>query len=260
MTAARSLLSLVALLAAAGSVRAQDLKALADEFTAQKIVPDVLASFEPTLAVELTFDHDGFKIPIVPGVLLTINQTAAEPQIALRTSTNVEGTGYLVAMVDPDAPTPADRSVSQVRHFLAANYVAGPAQDGVHVLTSSTAPVGKYAGPGPAAPSDPHRYTFVVYEQPRAAIQAPTGENNAPFLRFNLGEYIAKVDGLKLVGATFFLVGPPGTVPTNTTAPPPTDTTTTGGASTPTETGGNGAATLKVGAAVVGAALLAFVL
>ena len=81
------------------------------------IVPDVLPAFEPTLAVQLTFTHEGFRIPVNVGVLLTINreslpphpslprltrtdvETAAQPAIALKSSTNIEGTGFLVAMV-----------------------------------------------------------------------------------------------------------------------------------------------------------------
>lgn len=49
--------------------------------------------------------------------------------------------------------------MSDVRHWLGANFVAGAPNgtDGVYPLTESGAPVGKYAGPGPAAPSDPHR-------------------------------------------------------------------------------------------------------
>ncbi|KZV87458.1 PEBP-like protein [Exidia glandulosa HHB12029] len=254
--AARRVLPFVALALAAA---AQDSTA----FTSAKIVPDVIASFEPTVSVQLTFDHEGFKIPVTEGVLLTINQTATEPVIALKSSSSLEGKAYLVAMVDPDAPTPQNKSVSQVRHWLAPNFVAGAAgSDGLFTLTESGAPVGKYAGPGPAAPSDPHRYTVLVYEQPSAQIDAPSGNANAPFLKFDVTKYTSSIAGLKLVGGTYFRVGPLGTVPTNGTNVPTesgedgTETTTSDGEEPTATQDGTGAA---VGVKAFGASFVGVV-
>jgi len=40
-------------------------------------------------------------------------------------------------------------------------------------------------------------------------IDAPTGDDVAPILNFDIETYAGLIDGLKLVGGTFFRVSPP---------------------------------------------------
>jgi phosphatidylethanolamine-binding protein (PEBP) family uncharacterized protein len=233
------------------------------------------AAYAPTVGTQVTFTDAGFEIPVLPGVLLTRNQTAVEPVIRLQSSANIAGKGYLVAMLDPDAPNPQNKSEANVRHWLAQNLVAGAGQNGLYQLAPNPDAVGKYAGPGPAAGSDPHRYTFLVFEQPTAQITAPSGNDVAPFLKFDIEAYAKSIEGLKLVGGTYMLVGPYGTVPNNGTYKPPTTVggndngssgsvsgtgTRTAGGSGATAAPGDGAAGLKVGfaAAAMGVAALFF--
>lgn len=109
-------LPLLALASLALAQADSDPQAVAGAFTANKIVPDVVPAFSPSVAVQLTFDDAGFQIPVNVGVLLTINraspvlvrhersrgtpaETAHQPAIALKSATSLEGKAFLVAMV-----------------------------------------------------------------------------------------------------------------------------------------------------------------
>jgi len=56
-------------------------------------------------------------------------------------------------MVDPDAPTPENRNISQVRHWLAPNFVAKSGENELYELSkpANTEAVGAYIGPAPEA-------------------------------------------------------------------------------------------------------------
>jgi len=66
-----------------------------------------------------------------------------------------EGTGpFVVAAVDPDAPTPQSPTLSQIRHFLGGDFVANSS----FILSNSTAAISEWVQPAPPAGSDAHRY------------------------------------------------------------------------------------------------------
>jgi hypothetical protein len=60
---------------------------------------------------------------------------------------------FVIAMVDPDAPTPQDRSTAQVRHFLGGDFNVNEGGR----LVSSTPAISQYIQPTPEAESDAHR-------------------------------------------------------------------------------------------------------
>ena len=61
-------------------------------------------------------------------------------------------------MVDPDAPTPRNRSLGEVRHLVAPLVVAtGADLASGAALTNTTPAVSDYVSPGPPPGSDPHR-------------------------------------------------------------------------------------------------------
>ena len=63
-------------------------------------------------------------------------------------------------MVDPDAPTPQDPTLSPIRHLLAGGLtVNGSLTEGA-VLINSTVALSDYIPPTPPPDSDPHRYVF----------------------------------------------------------------------------------------------------
>ena len=69
---------------------------------------------------------------------------------------NLNSTFVLVS-VDPDAPTPQNRSLSEVLHYMGGGYKAsGDAEQGF-TLASTVAPVMPYTPPAPPNSSDAHR-------------------------------------------------------------------------------------------------------
>ncbi|TRM70370.1 phosphatidylethanolamine-binding protein [Schizophyllum amplum] len=188
-----------------------------EAFYAAKVVPDVLPSFDPTLLLNVNFTNSGLEDPSVtvePGVLLTRNQTKFIPEFSISNITEDDGEKtYVVVQVDPDAHTPQNPDVAQVRHLLGGNYTTdGTAATGLALRNSSVA-VSEWMRPSPPAGSDPHRYVILLYAQPdnfSAASIAPLVPVNASSspLHFNLSEF-AQATGLGLpVAGTYFLTGP----------------------------------------------------
>lgn len=70
---------------------------------------------------------------------------------------------FVVATVDPDAPTPQDPTEAQIRHFLAGNFargtVTGPEQ---REIVNETVPLSGWLQPTPPAGSPAHRYVSVL--------------------------------------------------------------------------------------------------
>lgn len=71
---------------------------------------------------------------------------------------------FVVATVDPDAPTPQDPTEAQIRHFLAGNFVPGVnIGNGDESLVNETAPLSGWLQPTPPAGSPAHRYGSYLF-------------------------------------------------------------------------------------------------
>ncbi|CAE6439401.1 unnamed protein product [Rhizoctonia solani] len=142
------------------------------KFYSEGIVPDVLPSFNPTSFIYLTYTgnlSDGTSSKVVlPGTDLVRNDTLVPPEISVQ---GLKGGPYVVAIVDPDAPSRASPTSAQIRHLLAANFtVSNTRSEYVHqsyVLKNSTAAVNDYRPPTPPVGSGPHRYVALLYSQPK---------------------------------------------------------------------------------------------
>ena len=65
---------------------------------------------------------------------------------------------FVVVVVDPDAPTPQNRSLSEVLHYMGGGYkVSGNITDHGFTLASNVTAVMPYFPPSPPNTSDPHR-------------------------------------------------------------------------------------------------------
>jgi len=177
------------------------------------IIPDVLPSnFTPAFPIEVVF-QDPFTnstIPVTAGMNLTMNETANIPFFAIRSNnTQIIGKPYLIAMVDPDAPSPPNRTNAQILHFLGINYVSQSLTDNeLFILSNNSAPIMPFTGPHPPNGSIPHRYTVVMYLQASDNVTVVNGTVPADRVNFNLTTFVEKTGNLTLLGATFFFVGP----------------------------------------------------
>ena len=172
-------------------------------------------------------------------------ETAHRPQFAL-TSNNASlaGKPFVLVMFDPDAPTPKNRSLSQIRHLVASVQLASDISTTVLTstagapLSNSTPAVWDYLSPGPPPGSDPHRsvtriallspgtgatvkrltrictlrYTLLLFDQPATfAAAVPRFVNaSSPITGFDVRAFAKALDLGAPIAGNFFLTGPVG--------------------------------------------------
>ncbi|KAK6842777.1 phosphatidylethanolamine-binding protein [Apiospora arundinis] len=102
---------------------------------------------------------------------------------------------YTFLMIDPDAPTPDDPKFAFWRHWVVSGLVSGGEGEGTEVT--------KYLGPGPKDDSKPHRYLFLLYQEPddmQALRKADVGGDEFVQRRSFDAAVFAARHGLTLVG------------------------------------------------------------
>ncbi|KAH8831625.1 phosphatidylethanolamine-binding protein [Flagelloscypha sp. PMI_526] len=186
-----------------------DEESLVETLKNLNVIPDVLPEFQAQFSLGIT-TVDGTSV--TPGLNLTVNQTAVEPTWSIHPSYQPDSQSfktksYTIMLVDPDAPTPQNASVSDIVHFIQTDAV--PGDNGALTFQSDANPIVPYAGPAPPADSDAHRYVSILYEQVSGlgSIKPPAGFptnftdiNNRLF--FNATKFAEEVEGtLKLVSA-----------------------------------------------------------
>ena len=68
----------------------------------------------------------------------------------------------VLVMVDPDAPTPQNRSDGQIIHFLGSGFHLGEGESTALVNSSAVADL-SYWDPRPQNGSDPHRFVLLLF-------------------------------------------------------------------------------------------------
>ncbi|CAE6403702.1 hypothetical protein ACGC1H_005356 [Rhizoctonia solani] len=179
-----------------------------EKFYSEGVVPDVLPSFNPTSFIYLTYTgnlSDGSRSKVVlPGTSFVRNDTLVPPEISVQ---GVKGGPYVVAIVDPDAPSRASPTLAQIRHLLAANFTVSSPSKYVrqsYVLKNSTAAFSEYRAPTPPVGSGPHRYVALLYSQPK---NFDVSSLNASDIRlFNISAFAAHAGLGEPLAGTFLTV------------------------------------------------------
>ncbi|EJC98053.1 PEBP-like protein, partial [Fomitiporia mediterranea MF3/22] len=116
---------------------------------------------------------------------------------------------FVVAMVDLDPPTPQDPTEAQIRHFLGGNFQLGRVQPSqLFPLTNSTPALSNFLQPTPPAGSDPHRYVFLLFQQPTGFNSQTEVNASTPVTNFNISQFAQDAGLGNPLGGTFILVGP----------------------------------------------------
>ncbi|KAH9923822.1 phosphatidylethanolamine-binding protein [Fomitopsis serialis] len=215
------------------------LTALTTDLARAALIPDVLpSSFHPSVLLTITYPNSQEALP---GNTLTVDAASEEPEIVfmpmslgpeqadviapapaggLGSDAPMAEVAYTLAMVDPDAPSRVDPQFRCFRHWLITGLKAPPrtASRTASPYALKTEPATTpYRPPGPRPASGIHRYTFLLWQEPSTAqtLRLPAG---APEYGAALEErrswdpvVFAEKYGLKLVGATYFLVEAPPT-------------------------------------------------
>lgn len=178
------------------SVSAQDtsLRAVKAAFEKANIPSDVHITFNPSVLLEVTFPQpSGPSITIHAGEQLPRNATVGPPHFAVR-GVLPPSREFVVATVDPDAPTPQNPTVAQIRHFLAGNFVRGRITGlEQRQLVNETVPLSGWQQPTPPAGSPAHRYIFLLFEQPEDFNSQTFVTANTSIANFNISQFAQEV-------------------------------------------------------------------
>jgi hypothetical protein len=196
-----ALIATLALVPFATAQTSTGIEGIEAHFHQSAIVPDLLASFDPSALISLNFAGVG---DVQPGQLLTKEQVAPTPTVtisAANSSVSLAG-NYTLAMVDADI-VGSKLPNGQTRHWLAN----GVTVNGSTLSNSTAVEITEYAGPAPASGSGPHRYVVLVYSQP-SSFKAPTAfsQANMGVSTFDFNAYVQDSGLGALVAGTYFTV------------------------------------------------------
>ncbi|GAA6032178.1 hypothetical protein JCM8097_007110 [Rhodosporidiobolus ruineniae] len=145
------------------------------------------------------------------GNAYTADQVADAPEIFVTPSNSTaawfnETSRYTLMLADASSLGDPDTR-GNYRHFL-ANGLTGAAASGANLTFEPVdgTVITEYTAPGPIAGTGPHRYAFLLFDQP-SSFQAPSnlsspGVSAAPWY---VSDYVAQT-GIRLVAASFFTV------------------------------------------------------
>jgi len=153
--------------------------------------------------------------------------TSRPPAFSLHAPVPAEmGKGpFVVAIVDPDAPTPENPANGPVRHFLGGDFVLK--DDGV-TLKNNTPAITEYVEPNPADGSQPHRSVglfpqwtsffcaltflsrcvFLLFKQPDGFKDQKEVTHDTAHPFFNVSGFAQKVGLGDPVAGTYVMVAP----------------------------------------------------
>ncbi|KAF7297708.1 PEBP-like protein [Mycena kentingensis (nom. inval.)] len=209
--------SLFALVAAATASRISfslhgiaNTRAVQRAFEAANIPEDLAITFNPTAILDVSYlQTDGSTVHLHPGLNVPRNQTASAPEMALHftdskgASARTSGS-FVVIMIDPDAPTPQNRSLSSVNHFIGGDFY--PSDHGV--LANSTAAVTEYRQPRPPQESAAHRYVFLAFLQSEEFASQTLVNADTSMFFFNVSQFAAETGLGSPIAGNFMFVDP----------------------------------------------------
>jgi phosphatidylethanolamine-binding protein len=153
-----------------------------------------------------------------PGAKLSNTDSATAPQLSTAEAfVKPEPQKYFVISLDLDAPFPSMPILGPIMHGMEVDVVAsGPATDGWVVLSSTGDYIFPYISPNPPPGSNPHRYMFLVYEQPAEhsaeTVRKALGLSRTPGmtarLLWNLEDLEKKIGLQKIIVGNYWVSGP----------------------------------------------------
>ncbi|KAJ8518289.1 hypothetical protein ONZ45_g4627 [Pleurotus djamor] len=173
-------------------------------FANANIPEDLSITFNPSTLLEVSLPQaSGSPITLHAGVQLPRDSTAGPPSFSL-VGTTSRGP-FVIAAVDPDAPTPQTPTASQIRHFLGGNFF----KTGLgNAILNTTAAVSGFLQPTPPAGSPAHRYVFLVFNQPPGFDTQTIVTPSTSISLFNISSFAEQVGLGAPIGGTFMLVAP----------------------------------------------------
>ncbi|KAH8807762.1 putative protease inhibitor [Xylogone sp. PMI_703] len=139
---------------------------------------------------------------ITPGQKIPRKDATSPPQVSF----DVPDGTYLIVELDLDAPFNSFPFLSPILHWIAPGYTKQES----NILNSMTPAIASYAPPGPPPGSGPHRYVFLLYEQPEnfnaAKYAAPEGKEMGirPRIRFDYATFEKDLELGPVLAANYY--------------------------------------------------------
>ncbi|KAJ7480886.1 phosphatidylethanolamine-binding protein [Mycena latifolia] len=193
------------------------LSAATAALTSAGVIPSVLGpAFRPTALLSIVLPSG----PVALGAEVALPDTVDPPGIVIAAApsesdfgeegllkSGVEQARYTLAMLDPDAPSAAQPTNSQWRHWVITGLTVP--EDPTQPALQPTPAANTYHPPGPPKGSGIHRYTFVLFREPpnfSLPADAPEREGSIVARRHWDVAKFGERHGLEIVGAAFYLV------------------------------------------------------
>ncbi|KAF2124024.1 PEBP-like protein [Dothidotthia symphoricarpi CBS 119687] len=173
------------------------LNALVDSLKTADLLPSPVfpADFSPSATLSIAFPSKNIE----NGTLVRVSEVKQQPTLSISLSTPpAPSQAYTFMLIDPDAPTPADPKFAYWRHWVVSHIVPGTHADATQSGTTLT----QYLAPGPKDESGPHRYLFLLFEEPEGFKLEKSDVGGEEFVdrrSFKVGEFVGR-HGLRVVG------------------------------------------------------------
>ncbi|KAJ1310770.1 hypothetical protein OPQ81_009291 [Rhizoctonia solani] len=128
-----------------------------------KVIPDLLASFHPTVDLRISFSEGE---DVVPGGFLPVKSTLRAPNITAQVY-HPEERLYTLLIVDPDVPNPSTKSFSTYLHAFKPNITLSVTKTQIILPTAPETSETSlpYIPPHPQNGTPYHRYTTLLLPQ-----------------------------------------------------------------------------------------------
>ncbi|KAF2197440.1 PEBP-like protein [Delitschia confertaspora ATCC 74209] len=181
-----------------------------------KSLSEILKTPPATPNLRISFPATGLT-----AVGQTVSKTDSKPTPTLHLKVPASPSkSYLSLSLDPDAPFPSFNLLSPILHSVSANLTADGDLDSdgfAQLAATNQAPLVPWLAPGPPAISAPHRYVFLVYEQPEQVTEESIRKEMGwvvgkdvglgKRVRWNLEEFERKFGLGSVVGFGWFVCG-----------------------------------------------------
>ncbi|PWY81528.1 PEBP-like protein [Aspergillus sclerotioniger CBS 115572] len=146
---------------------------------------------------------------VQPGQYVSKADAASPPQLSFQ---RLKACGtYMAVCLDLDAPFASFNFMSPILHWIQPGLLPVRTQSGNYILRVAAPFVADYMGPHPPPRVAPHRYLFILFEQPpgfEVKHHAPAKGRKFgkwPRMRYNLDKWSKKIGLGPVVGANYIL-------------------------------------------------------
>ncbi|KAL3417221.1 phosphatidylethanolamine-binding protein [Phlyctema vagabunda] len=146
---------------------------------------------------------------VTPGLYIPKSEAQLPPDISFSMLSTSKD--YLVVSLDPDAPFPSFSVLGPILHWIQPELKPTPETGGTGNIKLTSHFVADYIGPAPPLCSWPHKYVFLLFEQPTGfdsqKYSPSTGDKIGlgARMRYDLDRWAAEINLGPVIAVNYFL-------------------------------------------------------